>query len=119
MMAYWLPDESIIYIGKATTLGPRLGQYYSTPLGDKRPHAGGHWIKTLSNLNALTVHYSEIEEGHDPEQLERRMLVSFSKNVSAQSKALHPQPTLAIPFANLEIKGVGRRNHGIARGVLR
>jgi hypothetical protein len=114
---YWLPDEAIVYIGKATSLRGRVGGYYSTELGDKRPHAGGHWIKTLSNLASLTVHYAEICDGRDPEEVETDMLLAFVDGVSPKVKANHPQPDLAIPFANLEIKI--RRNHGIAKSVLR
>ena len=116
---YWLPDEAIVYIGKATSLRKRLGQYYSTPLGDRRPHAGGHWIKTLTNLTSLTVHYAELDKVADPEAVEKQILLKFSQAVSRQTRAAHPQQDLTIPFANLEIKGVGRRNHGIRNAVLR
>ena len=119
MATYWLPDEPIVYIGKATSLAGRVGGYYSTPLGDKRPHAGGHWIKTLSNLASLTVHYAEICDGRDPETVEKSMLFAFMSGVSPATKKRHPQPHLVIPFANLEIKGFGRRNHGIGRAVIR
>src|SRR3989304_7392186 len=40
---YWVPREAIVYIGKATSLRKRLGQYYFTPLGDRGAHPGGHW----------------------------------------------------------------------------
>ncbi len=116
---YWLPDEAIVYIGKATSLYGRVGGYYSTPLGDKRPHAGGHWIKTLSNLASLAVHYAEICDGRNPEHVEKSMLFEFAQGVSGTTRAHHPQPTLMIPFANLEIKGFARRNHGIANPVVR
>jgi hypothetical protein len=88
-------------------------------LGDRRPHAGGHWIKTLTNLTSLTVHYAELDSVADPEDVEKQMLRTFSQAVSAQTRAAHPQPDLTIPFANLEIRGVGRRNHGIRNAVLR
>ncbi len=119
LACYWLPDEAIVYVGKATSLRQRLRQYYSTPLGDRRPHAGGHWIKTLANLRFLTVHYAEISGGIDPEDVERGMLTTFARNVSHATRAAHPQPDLTVPFANLEIKGLGRRNHGIRNAVLR
>jgi hypothetical protein len=116
---YWLPDEAIVYIGKATSLYSRVGGYYSTLLGDKRPHAGGHWIKTLTNLASLTVHYTEICDGRNPEDVEKAMMFAFAKGVVGTTKTNHPQPSLMIPFANLEIKGFGRRNHGIRNPVLR
>src|SRR5262245_51227108 len=47
---FWLADESILYIGKATPLRSRIDAYYRTPLGDRGPHAGGHWLKTRRGL---------------------------------------------------------------------
>ncbi len=116
---YWLPDEPIVYVGKATSLRQRLRQYYSTPLGDRRPHAGGHWIKTLANLGSLSIHYAEVDDGVDPEVVEMRMLTTLMQNVTQATRSAHPQSDLATPFANLEIKGLGRRNHGIRNAVLR
>ena len=62
---FWLNDESILYIGKAPIrkrgkgLGNRIQEYYDTVFGEEKPHAGGHWIKTLSNLKDLYVYYIE------------------------------------------------------------
>jgi hypothetical protein len=108
---WWLPDEAIAYIGKATNLANRVGQYYRTPLGDAKPHAGGHWIKTLSVLNQLTVHYAEVPDVA-PETVEDRMLSLFMAGVSAETRARHPQSALPLPFANLEGPG-GRRAHAL------
>ena len=45
---FWVPGESVVYIGLAgTSVGKRVRQCYRTPLGDRRPHAGGHWVRTL------------------------------------------------------------------------
>ena len=42
----WLPDEVVLYLGLAgTSLRTRVGQYYKTPLGARRPHAGGWWLR--------------------------------------------------------------------------
>jgi hypothetical protein len=88
-------------------------------LGDRAPHAGGHWIKTLANLKSLTVHYAESDNLGDPAALEKQILLSFSQAASEQTSAAHRQQDLTMPFANLEIKGVGRRHHGIGKAVLR
>src|SRR5438105_6849184 len=60
--SFWLPDEVILYVGKATSLSTRVRQYYSTPLGARSPHAGGHFLKTLSILGELTVHFATTVE---------------------------------------------------------
>lgn len=47
---FWLPNENILYIGKAPLrekgggIGNRVQEYYDTNIGERRPHAGGHWI---------------------------------------------------------------------------
>ncbi len=44
--AFWVPSATVVYIGQAS--GPvqaRVAAYYRTPLGDRAPHAGGHWVK--------------------------------------------------------------------------
>ena len=46
LSSFWLPDENIVYIGQTGSckgLKSRVNQYYCTQLGDRRPHAGGHW----------------------------------------------------------------------------
>lgn len=113
--AFWLHDESVLYIGKATSLRKRVGQYYSTPLGCRRPHAGGHWLKTLSNLKNLFVHYSETVE---PEAREADLLGIFKDNVSGPSARKLYDPRLPIPFANLEFPRGKRKCHGISKSKL-
>jgi hypothetical protein len=112
LRSFWLPDESIVYIGKATSLASRVGQYYRTPVGEPRPHAGGHWLKTLADLGVLTVHYAEVQ-GSDPEDVEYDMMRAFMAGVSEGTRDRHPQPGLLLPFANLEGPG-GRRHHGLS-----
>ena len=46
--SFWLPDEVIVYIGLASrSVASRVSAYYKTPLGAKRPHAGGWFLKLL------------------------------------------------------------------------
>jgi hypothetical protein len=81
---FWIPDEVILYIGLAgTSLFTRLGQYYTTPIGDRSPHAGGYFIKLLSNLDQIWVHYARHP---DPAIAEDGMLRRFCKQVSQDSR---------------------------------
>lgn len=117
---WWLADEAIVYIGKATSLHQRLGQYYSTPLGDRSPHAGGHWIKTLAILDTLWVHFSQVPAGIDPEDVEQQgLLPAFAAGVSPGTTEVHPEPGRVTPFANLTSDAFGARAHGIRKAVLR
>jgi len=110
LQSFWLPDENIVYIGKATRLRQRVRQYYKTPLGDRRPHAGGHWIKTLSTLSLAFVHYGEADS---PSQIESEMLQSFVNGVSDNSRKNLRDPQCPFPFANLEFPQGTRKVHGI------
>jgi len=108
---FWLPDEVVAYVGLVgTSLQNRVRQYYRTPLGAARPHAGGWFLKTLGVLDELYVHYAP---SPDPAMAEHRMLEAFSAAVSAQSReALHDRDRPA-PFANLEWPPGRSKRHGI------
>lgn len=114
---FWLPKETILYIGKAgTSLRDRVNQYYNTKLGDKRPHAGGHWLKTLDNLNELNVFWT-VSGDKDAEELEQELLRKFVESIDYISElfdAEHP-----FPFANLEHPKGKRKIHGISNSVNR
>lgn len=111
--SFWMPDETILYIGKAgTSLQTRIKQYYQTALGDPRPHRGGHWIKTLDNLSQLNIYWTT-SEGSTAHDLETKFLNVFIQNVSQDSMRALFDPRHPFPFANLEFpKGV-RKSHGL------
>jgi hypothetical protein len=107
----WLPDEVILYIGLAgTSVRKRVEQYYRTPLGARRPHAGGWPLKLLSNLDDLYVHYASTE---DAARAEFTMLKIFVDAVSAETRATLHDPDHPFPFANLEWPPGTRKRHGI------
>ncbi len=111
LAAFWVPSATVVYIGQAS--GPvrgRVAAYYRTPLGDRSPHAGGHWLKTLSCLSDCVV-WSAATDDYDA--AERELLDDFSRTVpTAERRALH-DPSLVLPFANLK-NGYGQvKAHGI------
>lgn len=111
---FWLPDENILYIGMTTTpLKTRISAYYSTELGERKPHAGGHWLKILSNINDLYVYYSECVS--PPKLLEDKMLELFVNNVSDSSKNILYDKIRTFPFANLEYPKGNKKFHGIGK----
>lgn len=107
---FWLKDEAILYIGMATSLSVRIGQYYRTPIGARRPHAGGYFLKLLSNLDQLWVHYSACD---DPSTAEESMLERFCEGVSVASRRELLDPAHPFPFANLEWPQGIRKAHGL------
>ena len=109
--SFWLPDEAVLYVGLAgTSLASRVDQYYKTPLGARRPHAGGYFLKLLSVLPDLHVHYAPTS---DSSSAEDRMLSMFCSNVSDDTKAVLRDPAHPFPFANLEWPAGTRKSHGL------
>ena len=114
LAAFWMPDEAVVYIGKSDQpLGTRVGQYYRTPLGARAPHAGGWFLKALDSLPQLWLHYAPCDE---PKLHEDDMLAHFMHGISASTRETLFDPSLPLPFANLEVKLDGRllrKRHGI------
>lgn len=109
--SYWLSDESVLYIGLAgQPLRARVRQYYKTPLGAAKPHKGGWWLKTLSVLADLHVHYAVTS---DFKEAEEGMLRTFASCVSEASLARWPAGDPVMPFANLRDADWALRNHRI------
>lgn len=109
LASMWLPDEPVIYVGLAgTSLSKRIGQFYSTRLGARSPHAGGWPVKCLATLSQTWVHFAECD---DVKTAERNMLQAFVKAASSQSLTEICDPDLPLPYANLEfIDSAGRRH---------
>ena len=100
LQGFWLPDENILYIGKATCLRDRLGQYFGHKLGNRSPHKGGHWLKTLSNLAKLHVFFARCNDADQAEEKEAIALDVFEGNVSEATERKLLNPQITIPFAN-------------------
>lgn len=112
---FWLPDQPVLYIGMSTaSVGGRVAQFIRTPLGDRKPHAGGHWLKTLSGLDRLRVWWAETDA---PVEYEDALLSAFAEAVPPEVAARLHDPALILPFANLQTADGARKDHGI-RGAL-
>lgn len=110
---FWLPDESILYIGKTDRpLRKRVNEYYGTKLGYGSPHRGGHWIKTLSVLHETFVHYIETTM---PEESEGHLLRAFVARVTSSTREILRDSERPFPFANLEFPKGNRKRHGFSR----
>lgn len=113
---FWIPDENILYIGKAPLrkvgggIGNRVQEYYNTAIGERKPHAGGHWIKMLENLNDLYIFYIECEHSHIHEA---NMLAKFGELVSDNIRERLEAKGPILPFANLENGSKERKKHGL------
>lgn len=107
---FWLPDEHILYIGLATDLHDRVNQYYGTPLGARRPHAGGWFLKAIVGLNDTFVHWART---YDRVAAEGAAIGAFVDAVSDEAFKSLRDPERPFPFANLEWPPGTRKRHGI------
>lgn len=109
---FWLPDETILYVGLSSRpLRTRVGEYYRTPLGARKPHAGGWWLKTLKPLPRFSVYYAATADYVDAED---ELLRYFARNVSDQSRRALRDHERVMPFANLKDADDLIKAHGIS-----
>jgi hypothetical protein len=111
---FWIPNERVVYIGLAgTNLRSRVRGFFRTPLGDPRPHAGGHWLKTLNGLGTCSIWWAETDE---PDRYESELLDAFATH--ARSSATGRAAMLVLPFANRQTAFGVRKPHGISGSTL-
>lgn len=111
LQAFWLPDEVVLYVGRAgTSVKSRAARFQATPLGARQPHAGGWWLKTLSNLDRLWVHYAAAA---DDAAAEETMLRHFADHVSNDSRHAAYDSVRLAPFANVGVHDSSPKAHGI------
>ena len=115
---FWVPEQRIVYIGLTTaSLDRRVKDYYRTPLGDRKPHAGGHWIRTLRGVGDLDVWWSETDA---PGEFEDELLTGFAGLIpKAIRSRVRGSDVALLPFANKQnASGTIRKPHGITASVL-
>src|SRR5260221_3614360 len=98
------------------SIGGRVGALYRTPLGDRKPHAGGHWLKTLRGLDRARIWWAQTSAA---EEYEDALFSAFADGVDASPEAA---PRLAdraviLPFATLQTATGARKAHGISGAV--
>jgi hypothetical protein len=57
---FWLPDQTIVYIGRAKHLSRRLRQFQRHVYGQKSPHRGGQAILLLNC--SMTITWAEVSD---------------------------------------------------------
>lgn len=104
---FWIADDRVTYVGRTGSgLAKRVGDFYRTPLGDPRPHLGGHWLKTLAGLDTFRVWWAETD---DPSAMEDALLTAFARRHGGG---------MVLPFANRQTAAGVRKLHGITGSTL-
>jgi transcription elongation factor GreA len=116
LASFWLPSQAILYVGSSeTSIRRRLAAMVATELGDRRPSAGGHWLKVLRNLETARIWWAGTSA---PEEYEDALLEAFADSVPASDRAGLPDTTVILPFGNLRRPAGERKATGLSGSLL-
>ena len=116
LAAFWIPSARILYIGSTDgSIGGRVEAIRNTPLGDRRPHSGGHWLHTLTALDRTRIWWSRTDA---VEEYEDALLSAFAAAVPDAERARLPDTSVVLPFANLRTATGERKATGLANSLL-
>ena len=111
LAAWWLPGETVVYVGSAKALGRRIEAMAATPLGDARPNPAGQWLKALRGFEGARLWWAATDAA---EEYEDALLEAFAAAVPATAVAALPDASLVLPFANRRRPGGRLRADGVA-----
>ncbi len=99
MESFWLPDETVVYVGRTSkSLSARVSSLFHTPLGDRKPHPGGHWLWALRDLAKVRVWWAETTA---PEEYEDGLTAAITTDTDASTAATLAELGPVLPWANL------------------
>jgi transcription elongation factor GreA len=116
LASLWLPSEVVLYAGATSgSLGGRVLALAHHVLGDRRPHADGHWLHLLTGIERARIWFAETDAA---EEYLDAVLDTFAGNVPSSLPAARPAGALPIPWANLRRPTGERQVHGITGSVV-
>jgi transcription elongation factor GreA len=112
LASFWIPSTTVLYIGSsAAGIAARVAAIDATVLGERRPHHGGHWLKTLRGLEHARVWWARTDAA---EEYEDALFTAFAEAIPATDRARLHDPDVALPFANLRSTAGDRKGHGLS-----
>jgi transcription elongation factor GreA len=116
LASFWLPSQTVLYIGTSeASVGRRVLAMARTELGDRRPYASGHWLKTLRSLEGVRIWWSPTTA---TEEYEDALFDAFTEGVPDADRAASPDGETALPFGNLRRPDGRRRATGLTGSLL-
>jgi len=116
LASFWLPSQSVVFIGASdVSVGRRVGAIARTELGDRRPYAGGHWLKTLRSLAGIRVWWALTDA---TEEYEDALLTAFADQVPPSERSTVRDGDPILPWANLRKSSSERRTTGLTGSLL-
>jgi transcription elongation factor GreA len=115
LASFWVPSATVLFVGTSErSIGGRVAALEQHVLGDPRPLAAAHWLKTL-RVNGLRVWWASTDA---TEEYEDALLEAFARSIPADERATLHDPEVVLPFANLRTATGRSKNHGIRRSTL-
>ena len=114
LAAFWLPSQTVLFLGGATSIAGRILALERHVLGDPRPHAAGHWLKTIRG-DGLRVWWATTDA---PDEYEDALFDAFGATVPAAERDALPAPAPLLPFANLRNATGQRKPTGLTGSTL-
>jgi transcription elongation factor GreA len=116
LASLWLPSEVVLYAGATSgSLGGRVLALAHHALGDRRPHADGHWLHLLTGIERARIWFAETDAA---EEYLDAVLDAFAARVPSPLPVSRPAGALTLPWANLRRPTGERQVHGITGSVL-
>jgi transcription elongation factor GreA len=115
LASFWIPGQTLLYVGRTTkSLAGRVAALYATELGHRRPHPGGHWLKTLHDQPRLRLWWAATDA---PEEYEDALMAAFAEGVS-ETTGGERSGAVVLPWANLESPSGAVRDTGLTGSLL-
>jgi transcription elongation factor GreA len=110
--SFWIPSTTVLYVGSSTaSVSARVAAIDATALGERRPYAGGHWLKLLNGLDRARVWWARTNA---TEEYEDALFTAFAEAVPAADRARLHDASVVLPFANLRSTAGERKAHGLS-----
>ncbi len=116
LASFWLPSQPVLYVGASeTSVSRRVASLQATVLGDRRPHAGGHWLHALrlpADTHIWWASTTALEEYEDA------LLTAFAAGLTPAELAALPDPSAGLPFAVLRRPTGERKATGVTGALI-
>jgi transcription elongation factor GreA len=115
LASFWLTDATILYVGSSTaSVGARVAGLTGHVLGERRPHADGHWLHTLRGLDDLRIWWAATRA---PEEAVDAIFDAFAARHAGVLEA-RPKGATILPWANTRRPTGERQPHGITGSLV-
>ena len=115
LAAFWLASQVVLYVGATpNSIANRVRALRDTPLGERRPHSGGHWLQTLTGLERARIWWAATDA---IEEYEDALLTAFADGVAAAERSVLPDTEVVLPFANLRTPTGARKRTGLTGSI--